>query len=66
MQTLAKALMRRVDVEVKHQIVFWAAHFDAARGASSKAIMHLEAFVRSIHGVVQVTSHQGVWIASIV
>lgn len=45
MQTLAKALMRRVDVEVKHQIVFWAAHFDARMARGSKAIMHLEAFV---------------------
>ena len=45
MQTLAKALMCRVDVEVKHQIVFWAAHFDARMARGSKAIMHLEAFV---------------------
>jgi len=45
LQNLAKALMRRVDVEVKHQIVFWAAHFDVRMQRGSKAIMHLEAFV---------------------
>jgi replication factor C subunit 3/5 len=42
---LAKALMRRVDVEMKHKITFWAAHFDVRMARGSKPIMHLEAFV---------------------
>lgn len=45
MSHLAKALMRRVDVEVKHQILFWAAHFEVRMQRGGKAIMHLEAFV---------------------
>ena len=42
---LAKALMKRVDVEVKHQICFWAAHFEVRMQRGGKPIMHLEAFV---------------------
>jgi replication factor C subunit 3/5 len=45
LSNLAKALMKRVDVEVKHQVVFWAAHFDVRLARGTKPIMHLEAFV---------------------
>jgi len=45
LQTLARALMRRLDVHMKHKVVFWAAHFDVRLSRGSKPIMHLEAFV---------------------
>jgi replication factor C subunit 3/5 len=45
MKTLAKVLLRRVDEQLKHEVVHWAAHYEHKLKCGSKPIFHLEAFV---------------------
>jgi replication factor C subunit 3/5 len=45
MKTLVDCLLRRVDDEIKQEIVHWAALYDHRMACGSKPIFHLEAFV---------------------
>ena len=45
MTKLVECLLKRVDDEVKHEIITWAAHYEHSMQQGSKPIFHLEAFV---------------------
>ena len=45
LRTLCAALLAKVDSELKHEVVFWAAHYERKLQLGSKPIFHLEAFV---------------------
>ena len=45
MRILTEALLRRLDDEIKHETVKWAAHYEHSMQRGSKPIFHLEAFV---------------------
>lgn len=45
LKTLTQVLLKRLDDQVKHQVVRWAAHYEANLKKGSKPIFHLEAFV---------------------
>jgi replication factor C subunit 3/5 len=44
-KTLSRYLLRRVDDQIRHQTIRWAAHYEHRLQIGSKAIFHLEAFV---------------------
>lgn len=44
-KTLTMVLLRRLDDQLKHEVVFWAAHYEHRLQQGNKAIFHLEAFV---------------------
>ena len=44
-QTLCFYLSKRLDVEMKHEVIRWAAQFEHKLQLGSKAIMHIEAFI---------------------
>eukprot|EP00899_Mesostigma_viride_P011203 jgi/Mesvir1/20083/Mv13332-RA.1 len=44
-KTLVKELMRKLDDELKHEVVHWAAFYEHRLQSGQKAIFHLEAFV---------------------
>jgi len=45
LRTLVTVLLRRVDDQIKTEIVHWAAYYDHRMELGSKPIFHLEAFV---------------------
>ncbi len=45
MRTLTDSLLRKVDDQVRHQLVRWAAYYEHRMAQGSKPIFHLEAFV---------------------
>ena len=45
LRTLVAVLLRRVDDQIKTEIVHWAAYYDHRMELGSKPIFHLEAFV---------------------
>jgi len=45
LKTLTRQLVRRLDDQLKHQIIRWAAFYEHRLQCGSKAIFHLEAFV---------------------
>ena len=45
LQTLCDSLMAKLDDDLKHEVVFWAAHYERKLQLGSKPIFHLEAFV---------------------
>jgi replication factor C subunit 3/5 len=45
MRALTKALLRRVDDQIKHETVQWAAYYEHRMKLGSKPIFHIEAFV---------------------
>jgi replication factor C subunit 3/5 len=45
LKTLLKVLVRRLDDQLKHETVKWAAHYECVMQSGSKPIFHLEAFV---------------------
>jgi replication factor C subunit 3/5 len=44
-QTLCFYLSKRLDDEMKHEVIRWSAHFEHKLQLGSKAIMHIEAFI---------------------
>lgn len=44
-QTLCECLLLKLDDELKHEVAFWAAHYERKLQLGSKPIFHLEAFV---------------------
>jgi len=42
---LLKELCKSLDDELKHEVVHWAAFYEARMASGSKEIFHLEAFV---------------------
>ena len=44
-QTLVSVLLRRVDDEIKVEVIHWAAYYDHRMHLGSKPIFHLEAFI---------------------
>ena len=45
LRTLVSVLLRRVDDQIKTEIVHWAAYYDHRMELGSKPIFHLEAFI---------------------
>ena len=45
MRRLCESLLERLDDELKHEVVHWAAHYERKLRLGSKPIFHLEAFV---------------------
>ena len=45
LRTLVAVLLRRVDDQIKTEIVHWAAYYDHRMELGSKPIFHLEAFI---------------------
>lgn len=45
LKTLLDVLLRRLDDQLKHQVVRWAAHYEHRLKCGNKPIFHLEAFV---------------------
>lgn len=44
-KTLTNVLLKRLDDQIKHQVVRWSAHYEHRIRCGSKPIFHLEAFV---------------------
>merc|ERR1712060_576376 len=47
-RTLVDSLVHKLDAEVKHDVVYWAAYYEHRMVRGTKAIYHLEAFVAKI------------------
>ncbi|CAM9227668.1 unnamed protein product [Heterosigma akashiwo] len=45
LETLTRELMKTLDDELKHEVAYWAAHYEHSLATGSKEIYHLEAFV---------------------
>lgn len=45
LKTLTTVLLKRLDDQLKHQVIRWSAHYDHRMKLGSKPIFHLEAFV---------------------
>jgi len=45
MRNLTQQLMRRVDDQLRHQLIRWAAHYEHRMQCGSKPIFHMEAFI---------------------
>lgn len=51
MQKLTVLLMAKLDSELKHEVIHWAAYYEHRLQAGSKAIFHLEAFIAKFMSV---------------
>ena len=57
LRTLVAVLLRRVDDQIKTEIVHWAAYYDHRMELGSKPIFHLEAFIAKFMAMSVTDTH---------
>jgi replication factor C subunit 3/5 len=45
MRAIVRSLLRRVDDELRHEVVHWAAYYEHRMRLGSKPVFHIEAFL---------------------